>query len=360
MSKIQKNCKLGINFQTTSTFLNLNKPKLLSIEKFGKSEKYSIKNLKIKKSNRNISQDISPLDTLTKLTENNSKDEIIKALKERLTTLEKKIKILENKNRENITKNTTLNLSQESLKYINNTKNEMKFNLKLYRNKNKTHLFNNLNISNMRKESTKTIGNNNYSFKSIMNTNNKKNNNCNFYNINNFNNINNTEKQISNSESKNKIKNYIIIPRKKLFADVLKKSLIKYASIDNNILKNNKLKNDFNINIPKIPRKKNSHKSIIIKNRELVNNFKRNKDNNSVQNTNYSEKNNDIVIINNNQYNNKRNDKCNLNDLVFLNSGSNFNILKNKLENIKFRTKNLLEYYSSNNFSNANLVNSID
>ena len=98
----------------------------------------------------------------------------------------------------------------------------------------------------------------------------------------------------------------------------------------------------------------------IIKNRELVNNFKRNKDNNSIQNTKKKKKNNDIVIINNNQYNNKRNDKCNLNDLVFLNSGSNFNILKNKLENIKFRTKNLLEYYSSNNFSNANLVNSID
>ena len=39
---------------------------------------------------------------------------------------------------------------------------------------------------------------------------------------------------------------------------------------------------------------------------------------------------------------------------------SKFNILKNRLENIKIRTKNLLEYYSTNNFNTINIESNKD
>ena len=101
MSKLIKRNKIDINFYSTGKFLNLEKPKLLSIDK---SEKYNLKNIKIKKTNHNISEDISNLETITKQTENSSKDEIIKVLKERLTILENKVKILEKENNDNVKK----------------------------------------------------------------------------------------------------------------------------------------------------------------------------------------------------------------------------------------------------------------
>ena len=108
MSKLKKRNKIDINFYSTGKFLNLEKPKLLSIDK---SEKYNLEKIKIKKTNHNISEDISNLETITKQTENSSKDEIIKVLKERLTILENKVKILEKENNDNIKKINLLNLS---------------------------------------------------------------------------------------------------------------------------------------------------------------------------------------------------------------------------------------------------------
>ena len=133
MSKLQKkNKQLNINFHSSGKFLSLNKPKLLKI---GKS--YDIKNIKIKKTNHNISQDTFPMENITRQTECSSKDEIIKALKERLTILEKKVKILEKENNDNTTKINTLNISHGHQKKMSllPTGPGLKLNMKLVKNK---------------------------------------------------------------------------------------------------------------------------------------------------------------------------------------------------------------------------------
>ena len=106
MSIIEKRNKISIKLKSSGTFLNLKKPKLLTINK---SQKNNIKIIKPKNINHNISNDVSPFETITRYTENNSKDEIIRVLKERLTILEKKVKILEKENNENISKINKLN-----------------------------------------------------------------------------------------------------------------------------------------------------------------------------------------------------------------------------------------------------------
>ena len=131
MSNLQKQKKLNINFQSSGAFLSLNKPKLLSI---GKS--YDIKNIKIKKPNHNISQETFPIENITRQTDSSSKDEIIRALKERLTVLEKKVKILETENNDNTTKINTLNLSHgHPKKKIALLQKGLKLNMKLIKNK---------------------------------------------------------------------------------------------------------------------------------------------------------------------------------------------------------------------------------
>ena len=72
---------------------------------------------------------------------------MIRALKERLTVLEKKVKILETENNENTSKINFLNLSHGHNKRINK---EMKLNIKIFKNKKK---FNNiLNLSETHKK----------------------------------------------------------------------------------------------------------------------------------------------------------------------------------------------------------------
>ena len=132
MSKINKNKnnKININFYSTGKFLNLNKPKFLSLN--NQSDK-SIKNKVFNTNNHNISQDISPFETITKITENNSKDEIIKALKDRITILENKVKLLEKENNEkisNVNEYNNLNLSNDTSKNIEDVQNKKKLNLK--------------------------------------------------------------------------------------------------------------------------------------------------------------------------------------------------------------------------------------
>ena len=142
MSGLQKTTKININFQSSGAFLNINKPKFLSL---GKS--YNIKNINVKNNNHNISQDTFHNDNISRQTESSSKDEMIRALKERLTVLEKKVKILETENNENTSKINFLNLSHGHNKRINK---EMKLNIKIFKNKKK---FNNiLNLSETHKK----------------------------------------------------------------------------------------------------------------------------------------------------------------------------------------------------------------
>ena len=363
-NKNNKNNKININFYSTGKFLNLNKPKFLSLN--NQSDK-SIKNKVFNTNNHNISQDISPFETITKITENNSKDEIIKALKDRITILENKVKLLEKENNEkisNVNEYNNLNLSNEISKNMGDVKNKKKLNLKLFKKDQKIKVLKFINISkSSQKENNKLIINNSFNnFNNINNNLNKKNNFLNIFNvnnnINNFNNLGiNNYKTISNSESKNKLKKIIIIPRKQLFQDFFNKSLIKFSSIDinNNKIKSNKLKNEFDKNIPKIPiRKKYSHNSIIIKNK--IGNYKYNDSTNSPEiKMSYSEKKNELIFNISNG-----NKKCNIKEFNFECNDNKFNNIKNKLEKIKFRTKNLLEYYSSNNFNNDFIDNNID
>jgi len=360
MSKLKRKSKIDINFYSTGTFLNLNKPKLLLIDK---SEKFNIKNIKMKNINHNISEDISNLETITKLTENSSKDEIIKALKERLTILENKVKILEKENIDNIKKINSLNLSHGNIdekKRIEFFQKRHKFNLKLSKNKSQKKILNFLNLSrNINKNNYKTLYNKNSGFKSFesLNNNNKNNlndkqkNKINFMNIFNVSNNNDLGKKINNSSYKYKAKNCIMIPKKKLlFDNGFKKTLNKASSIDNDYFINNRLKNDFNKNIPKIPRKRKqigseiNNKSIYKHNTKIKNNL--DEYNNFKLKRSNSETKKEFLFINTNHIN----EKFNINDYnLDINNHYKFNLIKNKLENIKNRAKNLLDYYSSNN-----------
>ena len=373
MSKLKRKSKIDINFYSTGTFLNLNKPKLLSINK---SEKYNIKNIKIKSTNHNISEDISNLETITKLTENSSKDEIIKALKERLTILENKVKILEKENSDNIKKINSLNLSHGNIdekKRIEFFQKKHKLNLKLSKNQNKKKILNFLNPSrNINNNNYKTLYNKNIVFKSFESLNNNNNNylndkqknKINFMNIFNVSNNNDLRKKINFSSNEYKTKNCIMIPKKKLLFDSglknFKKTLNKASSIDNDYFINNKLKNDFNKNIPKIPQKKNQidsefiNKSINKYNIKIKNNP--DKFNNIKLKRSNSETKKEFLFINTNYINDKFNIKIN-NYNEDINNNYKFNLIKNKLENIKNRTKNLLDYYSSNNTITDNKMN---
>ena len=66
-----------------------------------------------------------------------------------------------------------------------------------------------------------------------------------------------------------------------------------------------------------------------------------------------SEKKYDFSLNNNSEDINENN---NVNEFKSTNSNElKFNTIKNRLENIKIRTKNLLEYYSTNNFNTINM-----
>ena len=351
MSKLQKkNKQLNINFHSSGKFLGLNKPKLLKI---GKS--YDIKNIKIKKTNHNISQDTFPMENITRQTESSSKDEIIRALKERLTILEKKVKILEKENNDNTTKINTLNISHGHQKKMSllPTGPGLKLNMKLVKNKKSFLNFLDMSKTYMRKS--------NYSSNSIISLNNsnynsnieeKKNNNKsrNFFNSINTSeyNFNSIGIRVNNSANKYKNKHCTIIPRnnskQKLFMDILKRSMTKCSTLEYSKFKNI---NDINKNIPKIPRKRKQFKSEVLNIgiNKLINNS-----NNSInKNFNLENKNEDLII--NNNYRNESSDLNNFNNLF--NSKTSFNNIKNKLENIKTRTKSLLEFYSLNKSNNS-------
>lgn len=350
MSKILKKNKFNINFHPSGAFLNTNKPKFIKF-----------------KSNHNISQDIIQKET-------NNKDEIIRLLKDRITVLEQRVKILENKNLDNTTQNynntttsakiNTLNLSHGNpKKKLTILPNGFKLNLKLI--KNKKNILNGLNMSTtcIKKNKTKSnsissLNNSNAYYANIIEE--KKNNNKKSRNF--FNSIyssetnmnNNFGFRVSNSASKNKPKRFTIIPRnkskQKLFIDILRRTMTKCSTIDNGKFQNiNEIKNE-NI-IPKIPRKGKQHKSEIIKNssNKLIKSLK-NINLNNKNNINPENK-NDFFIFNNNY----KDDSCIINnDNKMINNNLLFHNIKDKLENIKIRTKNLLEFYSLEKYNNQN------
>ena len=366
MSTLQKKYRLNINFQPSGPFLNFNKAKLLTL---GKS--LDKKNIKIIKPVHNISQDNFPNENIIRKTETNSKDEIIKALKERVSILEEKVKSLEtdNDNKATKIKNNTLNLSQgKPNKKITLLPRGVKLNMKLTKNK-KLKFINMLNMSNafIRKNNTRnnsitSLNNSNYHYKNTIEEN--KNNSRSRNNFNElysfgFNTNNNIKIRINNSASKNKEKHFTLFPKnkskQKLFIDVLRRTMTKCSSIstidkDNNQNSNfNYIKKDSNNTIiPKIPRTKIQHKSEIVKkgSNKFLNILNNNKNIINEKKKQIKE----LFITNNNSF---KEETCKLNnDNLLNNSKSRFDIIQEKLENIKLRTKFLLNFYSSNKIQN--------
>ena len=194
--------------------MNVNKPKFLSLGKL-----YNINNIKIKNNNNDFSQESFHMENISRQTESSSKDEIIRALKERLTVLEKKVKILETENNEKTPKINFLNLSHGNNKSMNK---HMDLNIKIFRNKKN---FNNaMNISNSKickKENNNLVAKKNK----------KKNKTLNFFesiNTSGFHKkINKFKNQMKVSKSASKYNNFTIIPKnvskKKIFIDLLKR-----------------------------------------------------------------------------------------------------------------------------------------
>ena len=104
----------------------------------------------------------------------------------------------------------------------------------------------------------------------------------------------------------------------------------------------NDVKIESNKSIPKIPMKGRKHKSEII-NIKLINKLSKYNNNKRLK---YKQ---DFMIINNTNF---KDDKSNINGKT--NKSLSFKNIKDKLEDIKSRTKNLLEFYSSNKNNNNN------
>ena len=360
MSKFLRN---NLNIHSSGTFFT-NKPKIIKFNQ-----------------NHNTSHETIPKETNNK----DNKDEIILILKKRISILEKKVKMLENNNQNKINKTNTLNLSHGQQKKKFNLLHS-KLNIKLTKNKN--NLFNFLNKSSTFSKKTSSKNNsisslNNSNHKNYINTIEDNKIIINSRRRNFFNNIYSNEKsntnsnylgiRLGNSASKNQKRLYTIIPKnkkkQKLFINVLRRTTNKYSTIDHGKFQND-VKNDSNSTIPKIPRKGKQHKSEIIKNNSnkflnKINNLKININNKSKIIQNIKLKNTNEFFLYNNNYKDK---SCILNTENFVNNKNNNNSFKNikeKLDNIKDRTKNLLEFYFSkknekNFFCSKDIYNNID
>ena len=338
---------LPINFCTTGNFLNLSKIKFIPIDK-------SLKVSKKKKSKNNSFSHLS--DTIPKKEIN--KDELIKQLKERITFLEDKIKILEkeieknkkerkkwnnktlilrmnnlNKALNQMNKITTIPLDKNLLKTKLNKKKktfellDMKKVIKKYRSNSFNFNIMELNMSKMSKHNSKNNSissinnsicnyytNNNSSASSALKTKKKSINLINKANI--MGSIHNLLYCLSSKSSNSKISSSIDHKKRKNFGEVEKKVAI---------LGGRKI-NAIN-GIPKKGRKNFNTSPIMM-----------------MSSTNYS---NNVS----NSFKDEKNIKKNSPKKVFNNSSfcekNSNNEIKNKLENIQNRTKNLLKLYYS-------------
>ena len=343
MSDFQKTTKININFKSSGTFLNINKPKYLAL---GKS--CNINNIKVKKKDHNISQDSFHIENITRQTESSSKDEIIRALKNRLTILEKKVKILEIEKKDNSLKANILNLSHGNNKITNK---EMKLNIRIFKNKKKFTNVLNLSNSEIYKGKDKKCLYKNQKSVNISNT--KKNKqfrkNLNFFNSINTSgyhtNIDKIKSKMKISKSASEYKNFTLIPnntpKKKIFIDVLKRKKVKFETIKNDKLNNIKANINFNNSIPKAPKKEK-----ITTKSEKIKKYETKLNEISTKNFNDSKK---FFLLMHKYSRLKTYDLNNMHHINLEKSSDNIipiNIFKNKLENIKNRTKKLLEFYS--------------
>ncbi len=332
----RNNDNLPINFCKTGNFLNLNKIKFIPMENSLKIKKP--KKLENKKSTSNLSE----YQTIKK-EELTKKDELIKSLKEKIIFLENKIKYLEKDKTKKQTRsrneydslNNVLILKTEkshSYKSFNRTNNINKTVIPLDKHllkeklsKRKKNLFALININKLsqKNKNSSLYGseqNKLNSFKYSMN-----------YSISNYNTRNNS---FTNSELKPKKKS-IRISNINTFQNSLysmsskNKNKISYSIEQKKKSIKIEDKKSLNRKIKAIPKKEffnqNTSTKIMMSSTNYSNNIS--KDENMTLKKNHSILNNEI---NNNSHNNN----------------ISFNEIKIKLDNIKNRTKKLLEIFS--------------
>ena len=340
----RNNDNLPINFCKTGNFLNLNKIKFIPMENSLKIKKP--KKLENKKSTSNLSE----YQTIKK-EELTKKDELIKSLKEKIIFLENKIKYLEKDKTKKQTRsrneydslNNVLILKTEkshSYKSFNRTNNYNKTVIPLDKHllkeklsKRKKNLFALININKLsqKNKNSSLYGseqNKLNSFKYSMN-----------YSLSNYNTRNNS---FTNSELKPKKKS-IRISNINTFQNSLysmsskNKNKISYSIEQKKQSIKIEDKKSLNRKIKAIPKKEffnqNTSTKIMMSSTNYSNNIS--KDENMTLKKNHSILNNEI---NNNSHNNN----------------ISFNEIKIKLDNIKNRTKKLLEIFSSINIEKNN------
>ena len=305
---------MKINLRSSGSFLSIKKPQLISMEKHNNN----IKKVKLQKETLNISIKNNPVNSIIQ-NNTNSKDEIINILKERISILEKKVQFLENENINNNNSNNNKPIFF-NFSHSNTPKNlpNLNFNIKYF--KNKQNFLNVFAPMKSYKRRSKTNFNNHTT---------KFNYNYNFSNI-----------HISSNSNKSKNTHSTAVPKilkqKLILMNSKKRSLIKSSTIDNvkfstiersisndSINKSNKSSN----NIPKIPKRKLFRlKSALYSNNISEKNLIRN-----LSCKNMSGKSNNNTDSNCQKIKN-----------------TSFSEVKNKMDNIKKRTENLLKFYANN------------
>ena len=335
---------LPINFCTTGNFLNLKKIKFIPIDK---SLKINTKKLSKKNSTSNLNETLPNKEI--------SKDEIIKQLKERITILENKIKLLEKeinkKSRKNSLSKTLIlrmNNSNKSLHEKNKIgnipidKNLIKSKLL----KRKKNIFEILDVNKIIKKNRT----NSFNITELnMSKNNKYNNNT----INNsFSNYFTRNNSCLGSASGSKIKKKPInLVNKKKTIDFIHNLLYSINSKTSKSKKNSSNNKSFSgiykNNEKEIGKKINAiPKKVVRKNFNISPKM-------MMSSTNYS--NNISNSFKEDANIKKSSSKQKINNS--LNDKSSFLDIKNKLDNIQIRTKNILELYSMINSDKNGLNN---
>ena len=355
--KTRNKINLPISFCTTGNFLNLKKINFIPMDNPPKikNSKHQLINLQNKNSKLNLSEYHHNL----KRNEIAKKDELIQKLQEKIKSLEKRIKILENnksksKNRSrNISLNNTLILKTEknSSNKINNTNSNSRINktiipldkqlIKTKLIKKKKNIFELIDIN--RVKIIKKIKNRNNSL-NIINNNKTSHNNS-----------------LSNYNSNNKAYTYIKNNSSSGSAFKSRKKAIKLN------IENGKINSLHNL-LSCINSNKNS-KNIIIKDKKYINKKitfinsipKKGRINQNISNPKIMMSSTNYTNHSNNASNSFKDEINNINTNNNAIVNSSFNEMHMKLENIKNRTKNLFEIFSSiNNLDKNNIKKNSD
>ena len=332
--KNRNKIKLPINFCTTGNFLNLKKMKLTQTD-----NKPRIKNSKQQLITLNNNKSFQN-------EEINKKDELIEQLQQRIKFLEKRINILE-KNKSK-SKNRSRNIDLNNLLILKTEK----INNKKYNNNINSYSVSNKNINNNKNKTIIPLDNKILKTKLIKN---KKN----IFELIDLKKLkifhrNNSFNKIDNNNN-NSISNYTTYNNSSCIGSALKS---KKKSIKLNI-QNNKINSFHNLlyNISSTKNKISGEKMMLKKKINGINNIpkkERFNQNNSaykimLSSTNYTNYSNNVSNSFKEEIN--INNTNNTNNIII---NTSFNEIQNKLENIKKRTENLFEIFSSMHKSDNN------